>query len=555
MRKRIRFGVLPLALLGACAGAATSRSPSPAASSSVELVVAATTDIHGRVRGWNYDRNVADPAVGLARAATIVDSLRNAAPDCVLLIDSGDIIQGNALGVVAARVAPPDAEHPVIAAMNAMRYDAAAIGNHEFNYGVPFLERVAGQAHFPLLAANARRPDGSRAFRGWTIVERAGVKIGIVGATTPGSMVWDRDNLRGRVVLADIVPAVRQAVSEARSAGAQIIVVTMHSGLGEPATYDTVATGLPSDNVAARVAREVPGVDLIAYGHSHREMPDTTINGVLLMQAKNWVQSVAVAHLRLVRDGAGWRAESKRSSLVRTAGHAESPTVLAATEAAHRATVAWATTPLGRTDVAWRADSARVVDTPLLDFVLEVERRAARADLAAAAAFSLDASIDSGPITAARMQALYPYDNTLRAIRISGRQLREYLEFSARYYTTDASGAISVDPTIPGFNFDVVAGADYVLDLSRPGGERVTKLEVRGRPVAPADSFTLALTNYRQTGGGGYSMIAGAPVVYDEQRDIRQLLTDEVRRAGTLRPQDYFTRNWHIEPSAVVGAL
>jgi 2',3'-cyclic-nucleotide 2'-phosphodiesterase (5'-nucleotidase family) len=289
MRIRSLFDVLSLGVLGACASVPNPRSPSPVAGSPVELVVAATTDIHGRVRGWNYDRNASDTAVGLARAATIVDSLRDAAPGRVVLVDAGDIIQGNALGVVAARVAPPDAAHPVIAAMNAMGYDAAAVGNHEFNYGVPFLERVAGQAHFPLLAANARRPDGTRAFRGWTIVERAGVKVGIVGATTPGSMVWDRDNLRGRVVLGDIVPAVREAVTEARGAGAQIIVVTMHSGLAEPASYDTAATGLPSDNVAARVAREVPGVDLIAYGHSHKEMADTTINGVLLMQAKNWV--------------------------------------------------------------------------------------------------------------------------------------------------------------------------------------------------------------------------------------------------------------------------
>src|SRR5688572_21268529 len=191
-----------------------------------------------------------------------------------------------------------------------------------------------------------------------------------------------------------------------------MIVVTMNSGLSETATYDTVSTGLPSDNVAARVAREVPGVDVIAYGHSHKEMPDTTINGVLLMQAKNWVQSVAVANLRLERDGGTWRVASKSSRLVRTAGHAESPAVLQATEQGHGATVAWVTTPIGRTDVAWRADSARVVDTPLLDFVLEVQRRAANADLAAAAAFSLDATIDSGAITAARMYALYPYDNT-----------------------------------------------------------------------------------------------------------------------------------------------
>src|SRR5829696_9480264 len=153
------------------------------------------------------------------------------------------------------------------------------------------------------------------------------------------------------------------------------------------------------------------------------------------------------------------------------------------------------------------------------------------------------------------MQALYPYDNTLRAVRITGRQLREYLEQSARYYRTDANGIPSVNPGVPGYNFDVVAGADYLLDLSKPEGQRVTRLEVRGAPVTPTDSFTLALTNYRQTGGGSFSMIADAPLVYDKQQDFRQLLTDEVRRVGTLRPQDYFTRNWRIEPATAVGAL
>ena len=214
MRLRCLFGALSVTMVGGCAPANVAV-PTPAASAErVELIVAATTDIHGRVRGWNYDLDAPDTTVGLALAATIVDSLRGVVGGRVVLVDAGDIIQGNALGLVAARVSAPEAPHPVMAAMNAMRYDAAAVGNHEFNYGVPFLERTARQAKFPLLAANARRSDGSPAFRAWTLVERGGVKVGIVGATTPGAMVWDRDNLRGRIVIRDIVPAVRDAVGK-----------------------------------------------------------------------------------------------------------------------------------------------------------------------------------------------------------------------------------------------------------------------------------------------------------------------------------------------------
>ena len=527
----------------------------PSAPETFDLVVAATTDVHGRVRGWNYESNRPDSARGLARAATIVDSVRRAAPGRLVLLDAGDLLQGNSLTYVAARVSSANASHPVVAAMNAMGYDAAAVGNHEFNYGVPFFEQTIAQATFPFLAANAYRTDGARAFPGWTMVVRGGVKIGIVGATTPGSMVWDRDNLKNRLVIRDVVPEVRTAVADARTAGADVVLVTMHSGLDGASSYDTVATGLPSENVAARVAREVSGIDMIVFGHSHQEVADTLINGVLLMQPKNWATSVGVAHLTLAHEGRRWRVVAKRSTVVQAARHAEHRVVLAATEAAHIATIKWVTAPIGRTPVAWRADSARVADTPLIDFILEVERRAAGSDLASTAAFSLDASLDAGAITAARLQALYPYDNTLRAVRISGTQLREYLEQSARYYRTATDGSVRVDPTIPGFNFDIVAGADYTLDVSRPIGQRVTRLEVRGRAVAPTDSFTLALNNYRQTGGGGYAMLSRAPVVYDQQQEIRQLLIDEVRRKGTIAPEDYFTRNWRIEPPSAIASL
>ena len=552
MRNRIPFVLAALSLAGGCAAATAGGA---GGGDTFDLVVVGTTDTHGRLRGWNYESNAPDPVRGLSRAATIVDSLRRAAPGRVILIDAGDMLQGNSLTYVAARVVPADGPHPVIAAMNAMQYDAAAIGNHEFNYGVPFLERAVRQAKFPMLAANAYRPDGGVAFTQWTLVERGGARIGIVGATTPGSMVWDRDNLKGRVVIRDIVPELKSAVADVRAAGAAIVLVTVHSGLDGASSYDTVTTGVPSENVAARIAREVPGVDLILYGHSHQEMPDTTINGVLLMQPKNWATSVAVAHLTLLRTAGKWAVAQKDSRVIQSAGHAESPAVLAATDAAHRATVAWVTTPIGRTTVSWRADSARVVDTPLIDLILETERKATGADLASTAAFSLDASLDSGAITAARLQALYPYDNTLRAVRITGRQLRDYLEHSARYYRTAADGTPSVDPSVAGYNFDIVAGANYTLDLSRPVGQRVTTLEFKGRAVAPTDSFTLALNNYRQTGGGGYSMLSGAPVVYDRNEEIRQLLVDEVKKRGTVNPWNYYTRNWRIEPASAIGTL
>ena len=528
----------------ACAPTQLPRSTEP-----VDLVVATTTDVHGRVRAWDYYANKAETVRGLTRAATIVDSVRAANPGRVILLDGGDLLQGNPFAYVAARVSRVRT-NPIIAAMNAMQYDAAAIGNHEYNYGVPYLDSAIRQAKFPFLSANTYRinPDGVHAYRPWLIIDRAGLRVGIVGATTPGVTIWDAENIRGRLRFGDIVPVVRQAVQEVRAAGADVVLVTVHSGFNEPSSYDTVTTAVPSENVAARIAAEVQGIDFVLYGHSHKEMQGTTIGDALLIQPKNWATSVDVAHLLVSRVGGRWKVTAKHGDLVQAAGHAENPAVLAATDATHRETVAYVTTPIGTTPERWSTDSARVKDTPLIDFILETERKAAGSDLASTAAFSTDLVMGPGPITIAQVAQLYPYDNTLRAVRITGKQLRDYLEFSSRYYRMPASATVPLetDPQIPGYNFDVVSGVDYVIDVSRPIGSRITRLDYKGAPVRDSDSFTMALNNYRQTGGGGYAMLSGAPVVYDRQQEIRQLLIDEVKQRGVLRQADYFTPNWRI---------
>ncbi len=299
----------------------------------------------------------------------------------------------------------------------------------------------------------------------------------------------------------------------------------------------------------------MPGIDAIVFGHSHQELADTTIGGVLLTQPRNGAGSLAVARLTLARAGSAYRVVARDGRVIRARGHAEQAALLAATEDAHARAVEYVNASLGTTPVAWRADSARVIDTPIVDFVLDVMRRAAGSDLASTAAFSLNAGFGPGPITMADMAELYPYENNvLRAVRISGRQLREYLEYSARYFREGGRGDSLIDPRVPGFNFDIVAGVDYTINVARPINSRITSLSRDGRPVAETDSFTLALNDYRQVGGGGYAMLQGAPVVHDRQQVIRELLVEEVRRREALRPEDYFRRNWRLEPDTLVGA-
>lgn len=518
-----------------------------ASTGSVDLVIASTTDVHGRIRSWDYFTNKVEPSRGLSRVATIVDSLRASAPGQVILLDAGDLLQGNPFSYMVA-FAPELKSNTIVAAMNSMGYDASAVGNHEFNYGIPNLSKAAAQARFPFLSANIYRPDGSHAYKPWTIITREGVQVGIIGATTPGVTLWDAENVRGRLTFGDIVPAVRRAVAEVKSAGANVVIVDIHSGLDEASSYDTVATNVPSENVAARVAAEVPGIDLLLYGHSHKEMKEKIIGSTLLVQPKNWATSVSVAHLHLNRSASGWAVTRKSAELVQAAGHEESPRILALSEQAHQLTLAHFNAVIGTTAVAWRGDSSRVKDTPLLDFVLETERRVSGADLASSAAFATDAVLGPGAVTGAQIAHLYPYDNTLRVIRINGKQLREYLDFSSRYYTgrRTATGALETDPAVASYNFDIVAGADYTIDLTKPIGSRITRLEYKGQPVKDSDTFTFALSNYRQGGGGGFSMVAGSPVLKEIQTIVPEFLIEEVKRRGVLKQEDFFTQNWNI---------
>jgi 2',3'-cyclic-nucleotide 2'-phosphodiesterase/3'-nucleotidase len=455
------------------------------------------------------------------------------------------MLQGTPLAYVAARVSPTRL-NPIVAAMNAMHYDAAAIGNHEFNYGVPYLDSASAQARFPILAANVTRVGQAHAYKPFTIVDRAGVRIGIVGATTPGSNLWDAANLAAaRIHIDDIVPSVRGAVARARSEGADVVVVVLHSGLNEPSSYDTVSTGVASENVAARVASEIPGIAAVIYGHSHRENPGQMIGKTLIIQPRNWATSVAVVTLPMTCSASrAWAAAPATGVVIQSRKHPEDGRVVAAVRQAHRATVRYVSSAIGTTPDAWRSDSARTAPTGITGFILDVERHAANADIASTAAFDLHSRLGPGRITVAQLAQVYPYDNTLRAIRISGAQLKQYIEYSSRYYRTQTNRSLVVDTSVAGYNFDVVSGVSYAIDVSHPVGERVIALTFRGKPVAAADSFTLALNNYRQTGGGGYSMLRGAPVVYDRQQDIRQLLIDEVKRKRTLRESDYNERNW-----------
>ena len=563
--RAVRAGLRTL-LAAAAAGCAQAAQVAPApqaeaaapATARGELVLMGTTDVHGWLLPHDYYTG-RDTENGLARLVPLIDSVRAANPGRTALFESGDLLQGNPLDFVHSKLREGET-HPVAQAMNLLRYDAAAIGNHEYNYGIPHLDAVVRQSRFPWLSANTFVAGTDRhAYRPSVMLERTvdgrPIRIGVTSVTPPGVLIWDRDNVQGRLDFRDIVASVRPVVAELRRQGADVVVVAAHSGL-EGSSYDTASTGVPVENAGAAMAKEVPGIDVIFLGHSHRELADTTIGTTLLLQAKNWAASLAVATLEVESTPqGGWRVVEKRGRIFRPGTRPSDARFVAELTPAHERTRAYVNQRIGTSAAEWTSARSRVEDTPILDLINDVQRRATGADLSGAAAFSLTSRIPAGPITVADVAGLYVYDNTLKAVRITGEQLRQYLEKSAEYYLPCPGAQCEriVDPKVPGYNFDVVSGVDYALDLSRPVGQRVVRLERGGRAVKPTDTFTIALNNYRASGSGGFSMLIGAPVVYDKGEGIRELLIEEIRRRGTIAPRDVFRKNWEIVPAALAA--
>ncbi len=522
------------------------------AQDTAHVVLVATTDLHGHMTGRDYVADGAAPN-GLARVARVVDSLRARYPGQVVLVDAGDLLQGDPFATYFARVAPRE-PHPIVEAMNLTGYDVATPGNHDFDWGVPLFRRAIGDARFAYVSANVfDLPGDTLLFPAYRVLRRNGVRIGVAGFTTPGVMVWDRAQVRGRVRVAPIEAAAARTLGAMRR-DADISIVIVHSGMDGRSSYADSALG--GENVAAKLATIGPRPDVVVVGHSHREMRDSVIAGVHFVQPKPFGASVSVVHLSLVRKEDGpWKVRQVEADFVSTKEAGPSNLLAQRLAAASDSVAAWVRTPLGVATGRMRATAARARATPIINFVNDVQRRRAHADISATPAFDLGAGFDADTIRIGNIFSLYPYENTLRAVRITGAQLKSYLEWSARYFEVDAGGRVSINDSIPGYNYDIVGGARYDIDLRQPVGGRIQRLSVRGKPVEPTDSFTMAVNSYRQSGSGGYTMLEGAPVVYDKAESITEILMDEVRTRQPIDPADYAAAEWAIVPEVYTVAV
>lgn len=516
----------------------------------IQITILGTTDLHGNINPIDYYTNKTDNR-GLAKIATLIKRVRKEQPN-VVLIDSGDTIQGTPLESFHNRKnnQPPD---PMMLTMTALNYDAMAVGNHEYNFGLKVLEKARKEAGFPWLSANTYdKTTGKPHYKPYIVKEVAGVKIGILGLTTPGVPNWDNPPNYAGLEFHEPVAEARKWVPILRGQEkADVVVIAMHMGLEEDLRTGEVNPGqVPHENEAIAIAKEVPGVDVIFMGHTHRDVPAVYINGVLLTQANHWGRHLARADLYLQKAGSGWRMYAKSARTIPSDDRVEpDPEIVKLAEPYDHETQGWLSRVIGNSSQELTAREARFRDTAILDLIQKVQLEAGKADVSMVASFNADARIAKGPVSVRDIAGLYVYENTLAVLEVTGQQLKDALEHSAKYYKPYVPGkplTDLIDEKIPAYNFDIAEGVTYELDISKPIGQRIQNLRFHGQPLSPTKKLRLATNNYRVNGGGGYTMYKNAPVVYRSSEEIRELIIDWVERNKTIPVAP--NNNWRIIP-------
>lgn len=540
---------------GVSAAAAAVAGGAPAASAclwplQMDLQILATSDTHGRFLPWDYAANKADTSGSVAQQAAAIAQRRTPS---TIVVDAGDTIQGN-----SAELFLQDEMHPMSAGMNAIGYDVWVTGNHEFNFGMDTLKRVIAQQKAKVLVGNVYAPDGTPLADGYTILNKQGVKVGVIGMVTPNITRWDSKNLEGWTVTNPVDECCK--LTKQLRGQVDVLLGVMH--MDPESEYGVYGSG------ARDLAEACPEFDVIVAAHGHRSVPGEMINGVLVVENSGNASTLSEIHLQLKRkwDG-GWSIDQRTSEIVSMKdlpADAALSQQLAGYDARAKADAETLIGELRGGNMAPENDVVNipqpmVQDTALLDFINEVQMYYTGAKVSATALTSMTSQMKEGPIRKCDTASIYTYQNTLYKLEMNGAQLRSFMEWSAGFFKTWVPGDLTVafDPSTRYYLYDAFEGVNYEIDVSQEPGGRIRNLTwPDGSPVRDEEVFTVAVNNYRAT---TQLLIAadifapGEPLpklleidVRGDLGGIRELLGEYIRtvKGGVIQPK--VNNNWKL---------
>jgi len=496
------------------------------ASQTVRLQLLVTSDLHGWFLPYNYTLNTPNAKGSLAQVATAVDALRD---ENTLVIDAGDIGAGNSSEVFAH-----EKQFPMILAMNEIGYDYAAPGNHDFNYGKEFLLSRIDQGGGKLLCGNVYKEDGTTLGQSYDIVEKSGVKIGLIGMVTPNIKIWDAKNLEGWTVT-DPVEETKKCIAELRDKVDVLVAVTHMDVENE--------LGTPNSGVRA-LAEACPELDMIIAGHGHKKIDDMVINGVPIIENANNAQTLAQVIINMKNTGSGWEIECIDRALLAMADYEPKEELCEKLKPYHDIAVKNADIVIGVLDSDYLAKpdemkgirTSWVEDSGMIDLIGNAMLHYCDAKIAAASTGTYDANLYRGDICNCDVARLYTYENALTELKMNGSQLKTWMEWSAEFYNTVKEGdlTVSFNENKRLYQCDFFCGVNYEIDISKEAGARIQNLTwPDGTPVKDDEEFIVATSDYRASSltacGSIYKEGDALPTVVesnisDEINDIRLMI-------------------------------
>ena len=526
----------------------------PAAEDETHITILGTSDLHASIWGYSYEDNKETDNNGMARLYTYIQQVREENPN-TFLIDAGDDIEGTIM-VNQIYNKTPDQPHPVLAAMNYMKFDAMTLGNHEFNYGIPNMLKIMGQAEFPVLAANVLDAEGKYVTgEGWTIIERGGVKLAVIGVTSPNVPTWDggKEGIED-CTYTSVSDGVKKAIAEIGDQ-ADIIMVSAHVGMvGE---FDEEG----GTDAAAKILEDNPEVDVLQVAHVHITVNDKQ-GEVPIAGVRNAAREIARYDLTLDKDG---NITGSTVTIVDMADYEPSKEIreIPVVAEAHQKTIeliAGGTgedgeggAALGTTTAKFQPEDeikgipeGKLRDTAVMDLINKIQLEASGADVSAAALFKDTSDLPQGDINYGNIFDIYKFDNTLYRVKVTGAELKAYMEWSASHYNTWKPGDINIsfDPEVPGYLYDMFEGVDYEIDLSQEAGQRIKNVMFKGEPLKDDQELTLAVNNYRYSSGLKTLKLVAGTKEWESSEPIRDMIVNYFAEHSPVEPT--VNNNWKI---------